>query len=607
MKTLNKNLNTDLNIAIMKSLIQKKRLYLLIMVMLCSFTNKIWAVDWTDPTTGIIWTYSNKTQSGVPYASFIRPKNTAENLALVKGDLIIPSIINNRTAYSINKGAFKNCTELTSITIPASVQSIGDTSLGTAESYGVFYGCSSLKTVIFEEGSQLATIGRYAFAYSGIESITFSITKATTFPYSSSYCLFEGCTQLKSIDFSQTTIKTFNSGWFASDTGAADVPLEEIYLPSTLTGVASQTNCIFANQSNLRRVYLDKENPSSPNFPANASTFTSLHDCTIYLPSEEAVEAFRADSNWKTFESEELNRHYEVLVEAYTPVITFEPPTYEVAYTEEAVASPALTITNDKGKVVTLDVTYASEDNTVAEVDATTGVLTLKGVGETTITASYAGNGLISAASGSYTLKVSKRAAGLAYSASSYEASLGITTPDLLPQLANPYQVAVTYSSSNPDVAEIAADGTVTLKAIGEADITATTEGSDTEDGGSASYHLTVNAPTSGLSVSAEAATLTYGASTEALPTFSNPNNLPLTYSSSDQTVATISNERDIALYGHRTGRLGLPRSAKPEQCGRDLHLERRERGDRGRSLRRRDPCGCGHRHHHRHSSRDRH
>lgn len=549
MKTLNKN-TTDLNISIMKSLIQKRNLFLLLM--LCLIVSQAKAYDWTDPNTGIIWTYGKLTQGGTPYSQNIRPKNTAANLALVTGDIVIPSYIADMPVYSIYKAAFKNCTGLTSITIPASITKIGDTATGTIETLGVFNGCSSLKSIIFEEGSKLATIGRYAFANCGIESITFSITQATTFPYSSSYCLFEGCTQLKSIDFSQTTIKTFNPGWFASDTGAADVPLEEIYLPSTLTGVASQTNCIFANQSNLRRVYLDKENPSSPNFAANASTFASLHDCTIYLPSEEAVAAFSGSSSngWAAFEDDTKNNHFSELILAYTPVITFEPPTYEVAYTEEAVASPTISITNENGRPVKLEVIYTSNNTSVAEVDATTGQLTLKGVGSDTITASYRGEGSIKPASGSYTLTVNKRPAGLAFSAESYEAALGLTTADELPQLQNPYNLTVTYTSSNTDIAEVAADGTVTLKTIGEADITATTVGSATEEGGSASYYLIVNAPTSGLSVSAETATLTYGASTEALPVFGNPNNLPLTFSSSDQAVATISSEGVVTLIG---------------------------------------------------------
>lgn len=544
---------------------------LMVMISMLCMASYSWGVDWEDPETGIVWSF---TVSG-SNATSLKPKVASA----LTGEIVVPNIVYNGATplevktlaigaftgcvnvtkfdltkltllTTINNKTFNDCTNLQYIIIPKSVTTFGANSSNVTTG-SVVLNCSALEEVIFEEGSQLTTLGKFAFGNSGLKRLTLNsqnlIGNYITGSSSGSYKIFEGCTRFEYLDVASSNATMFPSGWCA--TIPSNIPLKEIHLRLRTGNNYAYAQYVFSGMSNLERIYLDQvEVPGSKGW--NSNTFSSLHNCTIYLPSEEAVEAFRADSNWKTFESEELNRHYEVLVEAYTPVITFEPPTYEVAYTEEAVTSPALTITNDKGKVVTLDVTYASEDNTVAEVDATTGVLTLKGVGETTITASYAGNGLISAASGSYTLKVSKRAAGLAYSASSYEASLGITTPDLLPQLANPYQVAVTYSSSNPDVAEIAADGTVTLKAIGEADITATTEGSDTEEDGSASYHLTVNAPTSGLSVSAETATLTYGASTEALPVFGNPNNLPLTYSSSDQTVATISSDGVVTLVG---------------------------------------------------------
>ena len=51
-------------------------------------------------------------------------------------------------------GAFSDCTALTSIEIPASVETIGNTA---------FYYCSSLATVTFEKGSRLKTIGNNAY------------------------------------------------------------------------------------------------------------------------------------------------------------------------------------------------------------------------------------------------------------------------------------------------------------------------------------------------------------------------------------------------------------------------------------------------------------
>lgn len=75
-------------------------------------------------------------------------------------------------------GAFTSCTALTSIEIPASVETIGATA---------FKGCSSLKIVTFEKGSQLKTIGggyskpnTYYGAFGATKSLaTFDMSECT--------------------------------------------------------------------------------------------------------------------------------------------------------------------------------------------------------------------------------------------------------------------------------------------------------------------------------------------------------------------------------------------------------------------------------------------
>ena len=57
---------------------------------------------------------------------------------------------------SIWSGVFESCTSLTTIEIPASVETIG---------YDAFFGCSSLKTVTFEKGSKLKTVETNVFIY----------------------------------------------------------------------------------------------------------------------------------------------------------------------------------------------------------------------------------------------------------------------------------------------------------------------------------------------------------------------------------------------------------------------------------------------------------
>jgi hypothetical protein len=63
------------------------------------------------------------------------------------------------------------------------------------------------------------------------------------------------------------------------------------------------------------------------------------------------------------------------------------------------------------------------------------------------------------------------------------------------PTLNNPYGVAVTYSSSNTDVAEVAADGKLSIYGAGTATITATFAGNDSYAAGEASYTITVVDP----------------------------------------------------------------------------------------------------------------
>ena len=61
-----------------------------------------------------------------------------------------------------------------------------------------------------------------------------------------------------------------------------------------------------------------------------------------------------------------------------------------------------------------------------------------------------------------------------------------------LPTLQNTHSVAVTYASSNTDVATVATDGTVTVVGIGTTTITATSAATDVYAAGEASYTLTV-------------------------------------------------------------------------------------------------------------------
>lgn len=152
-------------------------------------------------------------------------------------------------------GAFSNCTALTSIEIPASVETIGA---------AAFKGCSSLATVTFEKGSQLKTIGggylntSYGFygAFSNCTALktieipaSVETIKAAAF-YGCSYLdsvTFEKGSQLKTIGgFSHSSPSvTLSYGAFAKLKNLDTVDMSECTLVETIE------NDSFRDDSNL--------------------------------------------------------------------------------------------------------------------------------------------------------------------------------------------------------------------------------------------------------------------------------------------------------------------------------------------------------------------
>ena len=187
-----------------------------------------------------------------------------------------------------------------------------------------------------------------------------------------------------------------------------------------------------------------------------------------------------------------------------------------------------------------LAVSYSSSDTDVATVNASTGVVTIKAVGETDITATYSETASYKANTATYKLVVtSKTAPAIEYAddAVSKKITLGTYTHTL----TNPYDLTVAYSSSDETVATVnASTGEVTMLKVGETTITATFTEDETYDGGTASYTLTVikDDPTLTFAKTSVNAGLAEGTYTQVVTT--TPADLPVTYSSSDETVATV-------------------------------------------------------------------
>ncbi len=86
-----------------------------------------------------------------------------------------------------------------------------------------------------------------------------------------------------------------------------------------------------------------------------------------------------------------------------------------------------------------------------------------------------------------------KSPAGLEYTETEFNVELG--NEFTAPELVNPNDLAVTYTSSDESVATVAADGSVEILAAGTTTITATSAETETYQKGEASYKLTVTRP----------------------------------------------------------------------------------------------------------------
>lgn len=141
-----------------------------------------------------------------------------------------------------------------------------------------------------------------------------------------------------------------------------------------------------------------------------------------------------------------------------------------------------------------LTVTYSSNKNDVAEVDAE-GNVTLKKAGRVNIDVTFAGNDEYKAASASCTLIVNdyRTTPELSFDQEEYTANMREGNTFSGATLYNESEVApLSYTSSNEEVAEVAANGVVILRSTGETTITVWFAGDKNFKAASASYKLKV-------------------------------------------------------------------------------------------------------------------
>lgn len=240
------------------------------------------------------------------------------------------------------------------------------------------------------------------------------------------------------------------------------------------------------------------------------------------------------------------------------PVTMTFPQDVYTCYTNEAPLFDGFTptIKNAAGEVLNLPVTYTSSNTDFCMVTSSGTVQLSQNPGEVTITAKFAGNDDYLPAEASYLIRViekEKAEAGIAFEETMQLVDLAkktITAEEL--GFKNPNNLAVTYSSNNTDVAEVDAEGNVTLKKAGSVNIDVTFAGNDEYKAATASCTLIVNdyrnTPELAFDQEEYTANMREGNTFSGATLYNKSEVAPLTYTSSNEEVAEVAANGVVVL-----------------------------------------------------------
>ena len=204
----------------------------------------------------------------------------------------LPSIEIPASVETIEAAAFKDCSSLTSIEIPASVETI---------KASAFKGCSSLATVTFENGSQLKTIeGGYPSSGTFADCTALTSIEIPASVETIEAAAFKGCSSLATVTFEKgSQLKTIGGG--GSSYYGAFGQLKNLMTVdmSACTQVKTIGESAFDGDSELRLFKIGTETPPT----CGRDAFSGINPYSVLKVPSGCADAYKAKSGWNNFAS----------------------------------------------------------------------------------------------------------------------------------------------------------------------------------------------------------------------------------------------------------------------------------------------------------------
>ena len=185
--------------------------------------------------------------------------------------------------------------------------------------------------------------------------------------------------------------------------------------------------------------------------------------------------------------SEEVTAVYTINQES--SALSYNPTEYTITIGDDFTA-PEVNKPDDYNGTIT----YASDNDAVAEVNSTTGEITIKAAGEANITASGTETEHYAAATASYKITVNKQASAVSFAETVVEITYG-DNYDKQKATAEGFSGDLVYSSSDKSVVKFHGNGVIDVLGPGTVTITATAPATETTEESSATYTLKIYEP----------------------------------------------------------------------------------------------------------------